>query len=101
MSLDDKEPCDTVEFYDLEEGTWERMPPMAVPRCGHSITHLNGVLTVFGGHHNNNETSITNVEEFQGNQWELTYNTKGKGRHYFGSTDIPPEWTPTFESCKV
>ena len=97
MGLDDKGPCDTVEFYDVEEDIWERMPAMVNPRCGHSMSHLNGVLTVFGGHHNG--TSITNVEEFKRDQWENTFNTGGEGRHYFGSADIPPEWAPTFDAC--
>ena len=97
MGLDDKGPCDTVEFYDVEEDIWERMPTMVNARCGHSMSHLNGMLTVFGGHHNG--TSITNVEEFQTNEWENTYNTGGEGRHYFASADIPPEWAPTFDTC--
>jgi len=97
MGLDDKGPCNTVEFYDVEEDIWERMPAMVNARCGHSMSHLNGVLTVFGGHHNG--TSITNVEEFKRDQWENTFNTGGEGRHYFASADIPPEWAPTFDAC--
>ena len=97
MALDDKTPCNTVEFYDVEEDTWENMPLMVNPRCGHKMSHLNEMLTVYGGHHNG--TSITRVEEFVNSEWENTFNLGGEGRHYFGSADIPPELAQIMDAC--
>lgn len=98
MGLDDKAPCSTTEFYDLEEDTWEPMPSMVSPRCGHAMSHLNGVLTVVGGHHS--DFSITSVEQFTEGAWGETINLGGEGRHYFGAVDIPAELAQTFDACK-
>jgi hypothetical protein len=98
MGFGDKGPCDTVEFYDVEEDTWERMPNMKNARCGHSMSHLDGALAVVGGHHSN--TSLTSVEAFRGSQWEIALNIGGEGRHYFAAVDISPELASTFDACK-
>ena len=100
MGLEDKGPCGSVEFYDVAEDKWELMPPLASTRCGHTMSHLDGFLTVLGGHHNG--TSITRVEEFTGGSWEETsINIGGEGRHYFGAVDISSELAQTFvmNSC--
>ena len=38
MGLEDKGPCGSVEFYDVAEDKWELMPPLASPRCGHTMS---------------------------------------------------------------
>ena len=67
------QPCPQVRI------SAERLPDLNVPRNGHSVLNLNGVITVFGGHTDGFIPTPT-AEYFSDGQWhrlDMVYSHDG------------------------